>query len=171
MAQDQDDDLAREIRAHLDTEAEDLAAQGMPEREAHTTARRRFGNVTATREHFYESQRAMWVDGLRRDLIQTLRAWRRAPGFATLAILTLALGIGVNAAVVTVADTILLRPWPYADVSRLVIFSRLGPDGFNGGFDPTAAGEWLERLQSVGMAAAFSTRDVVVQDARSTRLI
>jgi hypothetical protein len=56
MAHDPDDDLAREIRAHLDTEAEDLVAEGLVERHAHAAARRRFGNVLATQERYYESR-------------------------------------------------------------------------------------------------------------------
>src|SRR5690242_14550593 len=81
-----DGDFRDEVEAHLGAEAERLKTEGLPDREAEAAARRRFGNVTAAQERFYESQRWMWFDSLRRDLRFGARLLRRQPGFSVAAV-------------------------------------------------------------------------------------
>ena len=69
-----DDDFAREIEAHISFETDRLIEQGLPADEADAAARRRFGNVTRTREHFHEARRTMWLDDLRQDAAYALRS-------------------------------------------------------------------------------------------------
>ena len=80
MARDRDDDLAREIRTHLELEAEQRAAEGVPEADARLAARRAFGSVARTQEDV----RAVWrrgpVESLRRDLTFGVRTMARRPG-------------------------------------------------------------------------------------------
>jgi predicted permease len=113
-------DLDREIRADLELEAEEQGENGLSAEEACHAARRAFGNVTWVKEEV----RFMWGWTLLETVLQELRyAGRtllRNPGFATTAILTLALGIGASTAVFTVVDSVLLKPLAYHDAGRLV---------------------------------------------------
>lgn len=107
--------------------------------------------------------------GIWRDTRYALRGMRRRPGFAVLAIATLALGIGVNTTSVAVARGILVRPLPYADPSRVVIINLLFADGGDLGFSAKALRDWLPRLRTVETAAGYFRREVTVRVAdRST---
>ena len=120
MTKRSDADFASEIEAHIALEAERLREEGMTADDALAAARRAFGNDTLAREHFHESRRVMWWDDFRRDVRYGLRALRKSPGYAAVAIATLALGIGANAAVFSVIQAVLLRPLPFREPDRIV---------------------------------------------------
>ena len=104
-----------------------------------------------------------------RDTRYVLRGMRRRPGFAVLSVVTLALGIGVNATSVAIAHGILVRPLPYAEPSRVVIINLLFADGGDLGFSANALRDWLPRLRTVERAAGYYRREVTVRVAgRST---
>src|SRR6478752_2771035 len=100
-------DFSEEIRAHIEHEAARLRKEGLSEAEAHYAARRAFGNVAAAEERYYERHRWMWWDEISRDLRFTVRTLRLNAGFASAAVLTLALGIGANTAIFSLVDRVL----------------------------------------------------------------
>jgi hypothetical protein len=107
-----DADIEEELRSHLDMAAEDALRAGMSPQEARRAARLRFGNPQAMKERVHTADVALGLDRLYRDLRQALRQLRRSPGFTTMAVLTLALGIGATTAIFT--------PLPFAHPDRLV---------------------------------------------------
>ena len=118
------DDMSAEIRAHLDEKVDALMARGMSRSDAMLAARRAFGRVTQIEEAGRDVWRVPALDEILADLGFGLRFLRRSPTFAAVAVLSLAIGIGANAAVFTVINALLLRKLPVPDPSALVVFAR-----------------------------------------------
>jgi macrolide transport system ATP-binding/permease protein len=112
-------DLERELRADLELEEEEQRERGLAPDEARYAALRAFGNPTSIRQQTHEVWSWIWLESLARDVSYGLRRLRRSPGFASIVVLTLALGIGANTAIFTLVQGILLRSLPVADPSRL----------------------------------------------------
>src|SRR5262245_47541309 len=105
-------------------ETDRLIADGLPPHEAEAQARRAFGNVTSAQERFYDSHRAIWVHDAWRDVAYACRTLSKTPGFAALALLTLAIGIGVNAAVFIIIDGLAFKPLPVQDAAHVFRIER-----------------------------------------------
>jgi putative ABC transport system permease protein len=120
MTQRRDDDVEREIRAHLELEAEEREAEGLSRTDAEYAARRAFGSVALVQEDVRAVWTTAWIDETRQDLRYALRTLRSNPGFAAVAILTLALGIGATTATFSVVRGVLLQPLPFMDAERIV---------------------------------------------------
>jgi len=122
-----DGDLDAELQAHLEMLTEENIRRGMSSTEARYAARREFGGVEQAKELHREQRSIQFLDVLLQDLRFALRGLRKRPGFALVAILTLALGIGSTTAVFSVVDRILFRNLPYPHDERLVSFGDKAP--------------------------------------------
>src|SRR5687767_6169798 len=108
-----DRELDDEIRFHLEMETEKNRRNGMSEREARRAARRAFGGVRQVQEDVRELRRTRAVETMARDIAYAWRSLRHAPAYALTTIVTLALAVGVCAAMMTFIEAALLRPLPY----------------------------------------------------------
>jgi putative ABC transport system permease protein len=122
-----ENELEEELRAHLDALTEENLRRGMTPGEARYAARREFGGVEQIKQLYREQRGLPFLDTLLQDLRFALRTMAKRPGFAAVAILTLALGIGATTAVFSVVDRILFRSLPYPHDERLVSFGLLAP--------------------------------------------
>src|SRR5215469_5422491 len=115
-----DSDLNDEIQSHLDMAARDRAQRGLSARDAENEAKREFGNVGLVKEVTREMWAGASFESFLQDLTYGFRMLAKSPGFAVIAILTLALGIGVNTAIFSVVNGVLLNPLPFSNSNRLV---------------------------------------------------
>jgi putative ABC transport system permease protein len=113
-------DFNSEVEAHIALEADRLRAEGLSEGEALRRAGKSFGNVLQSQERFYESHRALWFDHLKQDSAYAIRQLAKSKSFTTIAVLTLALGIGSTSVIFTLVDATMLRPLPYHAGDRIV---------------------------------------------------
>jgi predicted permease len=120
-------ELSEEIRTHLEEKVEELVEVGMARKEAEAAARREFGNVTLVEEEGREVWRWVTIENFLMDVRFGLRMLRRNPGFTVAGLLTIAIGIGANAAVFGVVNSVLLKPLNYPKSEELVFLHQVAP--------------------------------------------
>src|SRR4051812_24024537 len=158
------DDLDAEIRGHLAISIKDRIERGEDPEAARLAALREFGNVTLTRDSIRSVWRPGWFDaaeGLVRDMRFAMRALLRAKGLAITVVVTLALGIGANAAIFSVVRGVLLRPLVNRDEDRLVYVGQSAPGPGSGTvtFSVPEVKDFRARVRTISAFGEFSTVD------------
>jgi predicted permease len=162
-----DAELEEEIRAHLEMAERDRIERGEPAARAAAAARREFGNVSMVTELTRQMWEGLWFERLAQDLRYAVRSLRRAPGFTTVAVLTLALGIGANTAMFTVVNGVLLRPLPFPRSERLFLISYKQQSSFSPepGLSDVNYLEFKSRQHSFENVAVYSGSPVTLTGA------
>ena len=184
----QEADLERELRADMELEAEEQQEAGASAEEAKCRALRSLGNATLVKEDVRKTWRWMWVEQLWQDLRYGLRSLRRNKGFTAVAALSLALGIGGNAAIFSLVNTVLFRRLPFPEPDRLVGVTGYYPKGAIAVLQQqsrtmdiaaystasevnlTGQGEALRMVGSTVSANLFSVLGAVAEVGRVTRI-
>jgi len=124
-----EEELEEEVRSHLEMAAQARKERGEATDEAQRAARREFGNVVLVKEVTRDMWSGRWLEDLWQDVRYGMRMVCRNPGFASLAVLTLMLGIGANTAIFSLVDGVLLRPLPFKQPDGLVAMNYYYPMG------------------------------------------
>src|SRR5687768_15103982 len=120
-------DLSAEIESHLQLHIDDNIRAGMSPQEARRRAVMALGGVERTKEAYRDRRGLPAFESLVRDLRYGTRTLIQSPGFALAGVIILGLGIGVNAAIFTVVNAVVLRPLPFADSERIMSFLQTPP--------------------------------------------
>jgi predicted permease len=148
-----DDELDEELRSHLEMRVADNINAGMALAEARHDAQKRFGNLGLMKEDARETDIIGWLDTVTGDLRYAIRVLRKNPGFALTAVLTLALGIGVNTAFFSVVNGVLLNPLPYPRPEQLVTLGESKPNFINGSISYANFFDWQKDNRSFSSMA------------------
>jgi putative ABC transport system permease protein len=154
-------ELNRELEFHLAERMDELVAGGMSEEEARREARLRFGNPVVQKERARDRDLLPWLESFFGDLRYALRSLRASPGFAVVAILSLALAIGANTAIFSLIDAVMLRSLPVERPEELVrVTTPIRAGGLGEGSDNFTNPLWEElRDQQDVFSGAFATMD------------
>ena len=143
-------DIDREMAFHISEKADELESRGMRRADAEREARKRFGHRGTMRENTRDADVLRWLESLLADVRYAFRALRANPGFTTVAVLSLGLGIGANTAIFSLVNAVILRALPVERSHELV---RVMTPGGNGDFTNPI---WEALRDTPGMESYFA---------------
>jgi len=152
----EDRELDRELQSHLEEKAGEFMDSGVQEQEAYEKARREFGNVALLRQESRDAWGWVRLETLLQDLRYSVRMLRRNPGFAVVAVLSLAVGIGVNSTMFSLADAILLRPLSVAQPGTVVTVHSHSPSDPAGDISYRDYADFRDRSHTFTGLVAFT---------------
>jgi predicted permease len=150
--------LDQDIRDHIAIETQENIERGMPPDEARSSALRKFGNITRVTEETWEVWSFPWLEQFFGDVGFGVRTLRKNPGFAIVAVLTLALGIGANTAIFSVVQGVVLAPLPYPQPDRLAMVMESRPGLNQTGISYPDFQDWQHSSRSFAQMAALTSR-------------
>jgi predicted permease len=151
------DDLSVSIQEHIAERTDELMDEGMPRAEAEQTARREFGNVCLIEQRSREAWQWPTIESILADIRFALRQLIKSPGFTTTAVVTLALGIAVNATMFSLVSAFLMPHLPGRDPQRLVVVSSVNPDAsFQADVNSVSPPNYLEWSKSTRIFSAIT---------------
>lgn len=149
------EDLDREIREHIELETQKNIDRGMDPEQARYAAVRKFGNVTRVKEDAREVWIVVWLEQPLEDIRFAFRLLYKTPGYTIVAILTIALGIGVNSAIFSIFYATLIAPFPYLEPDQLVVvWSNI--DGHRNTVSTAGYLDWKRESQAFQILGAVS---------------
>jgi predicted permease len=159
------DELREEMEAHLEMETAEYVRRGMSPVEARRKALISAGGLMQAAEAVRDQRGLPWVETLGSDVRYAFRTLRRAPGFAAVVVLTLALGIGANTAIFSVVRAVVLKPLPHRDGDRLVYLrhSTAMPGGEDLSFSVPEVRDLRQGAPSLAGIAEFSPWTLILQ--------
>src|SRR5713226_5869400 len=155
-------DMAQELRFHIESRAEDLKRRGLSPTDAERQARLEFGSVESHKEDCRDARDFRFFDEVRADLRYAFRTLRHSSGFAAMAALSLALGIGVNLSMFVSLYYVVLHPFPYPNLDRIMTVSGRRAKSLSER-DPVAPADyldWKKASHSFESLAAYEDWDV-----------
>src|SRR5262245_42790571 len=163
-----EEELEKELRFHLDQHTADLITQGLEPEEARRRARLALGGLEQVKERCRDARGTRWLEDLLHDLRYGARMLMKKPGFALVAVITVAAGIAANTTIFSLADAVILRPFNFPNQERLVSVWEAGT--LAGGFDhgsvaPGNFKDWREQNQSFERLVAIDWRPFDLTDA------
>lgn len=153
-------EMSEELREHIELQTQANLAAGMTPEEARDAARRKFGGVDQVKESCRDQRGAPWLEGVLRDFGFGARMLRKNPGFTTVIVLVLGLGIGAATAIFSVANGVLLKPLPYEQPGQLVQVFESSQPGVRGVVSPGVMTDWRTKSTLFEGFAGFNNVDL-----------
>ncbi len=167
-----DEQLEKELSFHIEEHSSDLIAQGYDPDEARRRARLDLGGPEQVKEQCRDQRGTRWFDDLLQDFRYALRMLRKNPGFATVALITLALGTGATTVMFTVVNGVLLKPLSYPDPERLVaLHGKVEQFGEPWGFSYPDFLDYQSEGQAVGPMAAWTYGGGTISEAAKAEYV